>query len=236
MRRRSGPPRSGALRSGALRSGALRSGPLRSGPLRSGAVVLAVVALSACGAGPDSPSGGSASASVSSEVDPSTYGDPVGVGCAGVPAGEGKGSFVAMRGQNVADAIADNPLLTNFAAALAAQSDVAAQLAKANDVTLFVPTDAAFTTLPPETTAALLADPPQRAALIDYAVVAERVVPPQLTAPFSVPTLAGPDKKLTFALAGGVVVVNGQAQIVCSNILTANATIYLVDKVLLPPA
>ena len=41
---------------------------------------------------------------------------------------------------------------------------------------------------------------------------------------------------LTVAGSGEDFTVNGTAKVVCGNVQTANATVYIIDGVLLPPA
>ena len=57
----------------------------------------------------------------------------------------------------------------------------------------------------------------------------------QLVAAGTVPTVNGAE--LTVAMDGDTIMVNdGAAMVVCADIPTANATVYLIDSVLMPPA
>lgn len=97
------------------------------------------------------------------------------------------------------------------------------------DVTVFAPTDAAFTALPPGTVEALTNA--QLADVLKYHVVAGKVLSKDLSAG-SVPTLLT-GKSVTVSLTGGVKI--NDASVVVKDVVTTNGVIHVIDKVLLPP-
>jgi uncharacterized surface protein with fasciclin (FAS1) repeats len=68
--------------------------------------------------------------------------------------------------------------------------------------------------------------------VLTYHVVPGRLTPEMLAGNHK--TLNGAD--LTVAGSGQTFTVNGKAMVVCGNVQTANATVYIIDGVLLPPA
>jgi uncharacterized surface protein with fasciclin (FAS1) repeats len=68
--------------------------------------------------------------------------------------------------------------------------------------------------------------------VLTYHVVQGRLTPEMLAGTHK--TLNGAD--LTVEGSGQDFTVNGKAMVVCGNVQTANATVYIIDGVLLPPA
>jgi uncharacterized surface protein with fasciclin (FAS1) repeats len=159
----------------------------------------------------------------------STAAPPFGSGCASVPA-RGAGSFAEMAADPVASAAADNPMLSDLAAAVRKAKLVTA-LNAASALTVFAPDNAAFAQLPPAQLAAILASEPELAKILTYQVVAGRVTPAQLASGLTLHTLEGGTVKT--ARAGGVDEVN-TAHVVCGGVQTANATVYIISSVLTP--
>ncbi|MFC5994008.1 fasciclin domain-containing protein [Pseudonocardia hispaniensis] len=169
-----------------------------------------------------------------------TSADVFGPGCDRLPQGDEPGSPAAMSTQPVAAAIAANPLLTGLAAAVNAVPGLADALDAQQGVTVVAPTDAAFEALRAqlgnERFTALLANPNELGALLSYHVVPERYTAEGLVA-------AG----RTTQLAGGTVRIGGTAAaptftdgkgdvatVVCGNLPAANATVFVIDTVLVP--
>jgi uncharacterized surface protein with fasciclin (FAS1) repeats len=103
----------------------------------------------------------------------------------------------------------------------------------AGPFTVFAPTNEAFAALPPGTVANLL-KPENKAELtkiLTYHVVAGRYTPAQLAAGKPIKTLEG--GTVTPAMTGGTYTVNG-ADVVCGNVQTSNATVYIISSVLMP--
>ncbi|GAA3416556.1 fasciclin domain-containing protein [Streptosporangium vulgare] len=93
------------------------------------------------------------------------------------------------------------------------------------------PGNAAFDQLPPAALKKLLADRKQLTKLLSYHVVEGGKAPSQLVgAPLK--TMQG--GRITVKGSGQDYIVSGRAKVVCGDIATKNATIYIIDKVLTP--
>jgi transforming growth factor-beta-induced protein len=102
--------------------------------------------------------------------------------------------------------------------------------APAADLTVFAPTDAAFSALPPGTVAGL--SPSALADLLKYHVVAGKK-PANTLASGSVPTLLS-GKNVAVTVTGSAVKVN-DANVVIADVVTTNGIIHAIDKVLSAP-
>lgn len=160
--------------------------------------------------------------------DPMAMGEPFGPGCAAVPA-DGAGSFEGMSTEPVATAASNNPLLTQLVAAVG-EAGLGDTLNSTEDITVFAPTDDAFAAVPQETLDAAFADPTGLlTTVLTNHVVPERLSPDMLAGDHE--TLAG----TTITVEGsGEEFTVGEAAIICGNVQTANATVYIIDQVLLP--
>jgi uncharacterized surface protein with fasciclin (FAS1) repeats len=201
------------------------------------------VALAACGgddqtASPPRPTARTATTATTDTTDttagsPASGGatPPFGPACAQVPS-TGPGRFAARAKQAVATGASHDPELATLVAALRA-ADLGDSLDATPDVTVFAPTNAAFGAMPKRTLDSLLADPSGRLTnVLRYHVVLGRLTPEQLAGPHV--TLEG--ESLTVAGSGDAYTINGQAKIVCGDVPTANATVYMIDAVLTPPS
>ncbi|BEP13230.1 hypothetical protein acdb102_15410 [Acidothermaceae bacterium B102] len=163
---------------------------------------------------------------------PAAMAAPFGPGCAKVPT-TGAGSFNGMETAPVATAASANPLLSTLVAAVKA-AGLVDTLNSAKGITVFAPDNAAFAKIAPADLKALLADKAKLTKILTYHVIGSTVTPAQLGT-------AGPFKSLeggTVAAAGSGTsfTVNGTSKVVCGGVHTANATVYIVDSVLMPPA
>lgn len=158
--------------------------------------------------------------------------DPFGPACAGVPA-DGAGSFDGMAQDPVATAASNNEELSTLVE-LVGLANLGDTLNAAEDITVFAPANAAFEALPAETVEAVQDDPEGLlTTVLTYHVVPERLAPEDLAGTFT--TLQGAD--LTVEGSGEDFTVGADgAQVVCGNIQTANATVYIIDGVLMPPS
>lgn len=160
----------------------------------------------------------------------------VGPGCASyaqqVPTGPG--SVAGMAQDPVAVAASNNPLLTTLTAALSGKLNPNVNLVdtlNSGQFTVFAPTDAAFAKLPPATIDMLKTDSATLTSILTYHVVPGQASPSNVV---------GTHK----TVQGGAVTVTGMsdslkvnnASVVCGGVQTANATVYLIDTVLTPPA
>ncbi|MBO4210836.1 fasciclin domain-containing protein [Micromonospora echinofusca] len=153
-----------------------------------------------------------------------------GPGCAAVPTdASNPGSFEAMAKVPVATAASGNPLLSTLVTAVK-QAGLVDSLNSAPAATVFAPTNDAFAKLPKADLDKVLADKDMLTKILTYHVVGEKLAPAQLAGPHK--TLQGGE--LTVAGSGTNFTVNGNAAVVCGNVQTANATVYIVDTVLMP--
>lgn len=159
--------------------------------------------------------------------------DVFGAGCAGVPQDPAnKGSLAGMAMDPVATAASNNPLLTKLVAAVKA-TNLVDTLNSQEAITVFAPADPAFAELGDAKFAELAANPNQLAPILQYHVVGKRYDAKGLEQAGSVKALSGGDLKI--AGSGDSLTVNG-APVLCGNIPTKNATVFVIGKVLTPPA
>lgn len=161
-----------------------------------------------------------------------TTGAEFGAGCSAVPA-TGAGSFDGMSTAPVATAASANPALKTLVAALKA-AGLVDTLNSGKAWTVFAPADSAFAKLPAGTIDKLLADPKgDLTKILTYHVLPERLAPDQLAGTFK--TVNGADLTITGS-GEDFKVGDGGSSVVCGNVQTANATVYIIDTVLSPPA
>lgn len=156
--------------------------------------------------------------------------EPFGPACSSVPK-EGAGSFDGMAKDPVATAASNNEELSTLVAAVK-QAGLVDTLNNAENITVFAPTNDAFAKIPKADLDALLADKAELTKVLTYHVVGEKLTPRQLEKG-SFDTLE--KSKLTTAGSGVEYTVNDSSKVVCGNVPTANATVYIVDTVLMPP-
>ena len=212
----------------------------------AGIAAAAMLSLTACGGSSTTASSAPASAAPSaSSMAPSpsmsasaAAMDPaanlVGSGCAAyaakVPSGAGSVSGMAL--DPVATAASNNPILTTLTAAVSGKLNPKVNLVdtlNGSEFTVFAPTDDAFKKIDPATIEALKTDDATLSKILTYHVVPGKITPDQIV---------GTHK----TVQGGSVTVTGTkdalkvdgANVVCGGVQTANATVYMVDSVLMP--
>jgi uncharacterized surface protein with fasciclin (FAS1) repeats len=160
----------------------------------------------------------------------------VGPGCAGyaqqVPMGPGSVGELAK--VPVATAAANSPVLTTLAAALSGGLNPQVNLVdtlNGGEFTVFAPTNDAFAKIDAATLDKLKTDSALLTSILTYHVVPGQAGPDQVVGTHK--TVNGAD--LTVSGSGDHLMVNN-ANVVCGGIKATNATIYLIDSVLLPPA
>lgn len=159
--------------------------------------------------------------------------EPSGPACESVPA-SGAGSFSGMAQDPAATAASNNPALSTLVSAVTA-ADLVDTLNGPGPFTIFAPANAAFEKIPADTLNAVLADKAQLTDILTYHVIAgEKLNSAQLEEKGSATTVEG--KELTFTKDGDTIKVNGEATGVCIDVPTANATVHIIDSVLMPPA
>jgi uncharacterized surface protein with fasciclin (FAS1) repeats len=154
-----------------------------------------------------------------------------GSGCSSVPT-SGAGSFSGMATAQVATAASANPVLSTLVTAVKA-AGLVDTLNSAKNITVFAPDNAAFAKVPAATLKKLLADKAELTKILTYHVAGARYTPAQLASGTAIKTLEGATVRP--AMASGTYTVNG-AKVVCGNVQTANATVYIIDTVLMPPS
>ncbi|MDV6011384.1 fasciclin domain-containing protein [Haloechinothrix sp. LS1_15] len=153
-----------------------------------------------------------------------------GVACDAVPE-DGDGSFEGMAQDPVATAASNNPVLSTLVTAVG-EAELVDTLNGAEDITVFAPANDAFEAIPEEDLEALLADQEALTDVLTYHVVDQRLDPGELD-DGTFETLQG--DSVTTTQDGEDVTVN-DASVVCGNVQTANATVYIIDGVLMPQA
>lgn len=193
------------------------------------------LALSACSDGdggdpgtPDSPSKASAPRSGGTGGDAAAMEQPFGPACSGVPK-NGAGSFAGMAKDPVATAASHNPALSTLVGAVR-EAGLVDTLNNARDITVFAPTDDAFKKIPKATLDQVLADKDELTKILTHHVVGRKLTPGDLRAG-SFETL---EKSRLRTSGSGESYTVGGARVVCGNVRTANATVYIVDTVLMP--
>jgi uncharacterized surface protein with fasciclin (FAS1) repeats len=156
---------------------------------------------------------------------------PVGPACASVPT-DGEGSLEGMADDPAATAASNNPELSTLVTAVT-EAGLVDTLNGEGPFTIFAPVNSAFAALPEADLNAVLADQELLTSILTLHVVAgEQLDAAALMAMDTVDTVNG--ASLTLATEGDSLMVNGQASVVCANIETANATVHLIDAVLMP--
>ncbi|HEY3338630.1 MAG TPA: fasciclin domain-containing protein [Propionicimonas sp.] len=156
-------------------------------------------------------------------------GEPFGAACSAVPK-DGKGSFDGMSTDPVATAASNNPLLSTLVTAVK-KAGLVDTLNNAKGITVFAPTNDAFAKIDKATLNKVLADKKMLTAILTEHVVGQTLTPDKLAGEFD--TL-NPDQGVTVTGSGEDFMVNKTAKVLCGNVQTANATVYIIDTVLLP--
>lgn len=203
------------------------------------AAVALCLSLAACGEDDEPTSGsdntssseGASSGDAASAAD-QTFGD----GCSAIPT-DGAGSFDGMVKDPVATAASNNPLLSTLVTAVGSVDGLADTLNSAPELTVFAPYNDAFAEIPKADLNGMIAGAKkdgQKSAL--YKVLAhhvlganddpQAVVGEQETLAGDTLTVEGDETGMT--VSDGTVTAN----VLCGNIPTANATVYVIDKVL----
>jgi transforming growth factor-beta-induced protein len=155
---------------------------------------------------------------------------------AAVEGGPTEGTLAGMTDDPVATAASSNPVLTTLVTAVG-DAGLVDTLNSADALTVFAPTDCAFAALDPATLDAALADPTGLLTQVlgFHVVVGQQLSADDLATMSSVQTFTG--ATLPISADGETITVGGgQAKVVVPDIHTANATVHLIDSVMLPPA
>ncbi|MGK3649234.1 fasciclin domain-containing protein [Pseudarthrobacter enclensis] len=215
----------------------------------AGVAAAALLSLTACG-GSGSTSGSSSAPSAepsASSMAPSPSAsssasagamDPaanlVGPGCAGyaeqVPSGAGSVEGMAL--DPVAVAASNNPLLTTLTSAVSGKLNPKVDLVdtlNGGEFTVFAPVDEAFAKIDPATIETLKTDDALLSKILTYHVVPGQITPDKIAGTHA--TVQG--GSVTVTGSGDTLKVD-DANVICGGVKTKNATVYLIDSVLMP--
>ncbi|MFC4631457.1 fasciclin domain-containing protein [Promicromonospora alba] len=212
-----------------------------------GIVALTMIGLTACSSGPEDEAAGTSETTATEEapaeepsdemtedmaVDPAA--NLVGPGCAGyaeqVP--DGPGSVTGMSTDPVAVAASNNPLLKTLVAAVSGEVNPDVNLVdtlNGDEFTVFAPVDDAFKAIDAATMDTLSKDSDLLTQILTYHVVPGQLTPDQVMGEQT--TVQGETLEVTGS--GDELKVN-DANVICGGVMTQNATVYLVDAVLMP--
>jgi len=218
----------------------------------AGIAAATLLSLTACG-GSGSTSGSSASSAPMSSAPSTSMASPsasasakssagtmdpaanlVGPGCAAyaqqVPTGAG--SVAGMALDPVAVAASNNPILTTLTASVSGKLNPKVNLVdtlNGGEFTVFAPVDDAFKKIDPATIDTLKTDDALLSKILTYHVVPGQITPDKIAGTHA-------------TVEGGSVTVTGSgdnlkvdnANVICGGVKTKNATVYLIDSVLMP--
>ena len=160
----------------------------------------------------------------------------VGPGCAEyaetVP--DGPGSIQGMSADPVAVAASNNPMLTTLVSAVSGELNPDVDLVdtlNGDEFTVFAPVDDAFAMIDDDTIETLKTDSDMLSSILTYHVVPGQIEPADIEGMHT--TVQGADLEVTGS--GDEWMVN-DAEVICGGVQTANATVYLIDSVLMPPS
>jgi uncharacterized surface protein with fasciclin (FAS1) repeats len=161
----------------------------------------------------------------------------VGAGCADYAAAvpTGAGSVEGMSLDPVATAASNNPLLTTLTAAVSGKVNPQVDLVNtlnSGEFTVFAPVDDAFAKIDAGTMTTLTTDSALLSKILTYHVIAGQLSPSEIVGTHA--TVEG--GSLTVAGSGDDLTVDGTSKVICGGVQTKNATVYLIDTVLTPPA
>ncbi|MGJ9411846.1 fasciclin domain-containing protein [Aeromicrobium sp. CF4.19] len=152
---------------------------------------------------------------------------------------EGAGSVEGMAQEPVATAAGGNPLLTQLVSAVSGELNPDVDLVdtlNGGEFTVFAPVDDAFAALPEDTVATL--QTPEGAetlsSVLTYHVVEGQMTPDEIAGQ-TFTTVNGAELSIE-GEADALTVGPDGANVICGGVKTANATVYLIDAVMMPPA
>lgn len=209
-----------------------------------GAMAALTVALGACSSSETPSAEAPASSAPSAAAEPTaaaasdgvtTIEDIFGPACDQVPT-EGEGSAQGMIDDPVATAASNNPLLSTLVTAVGAVPGLADTLNSAEALTVLAPFNGAFEALPAGTVETLVANPDQLAPILQGHVSSTRYDSAGLVEAGTIDVLSGGTVTVggtadapTFDGGNGTAATN-----LCGNVPTANATVFVIDTILMP--
>ncbi|WP_246074981.1 fasciclin domain-containing protein [Nonomuraea terrae] len=155
---------------------------------------------------------------------PTTTASPIGPGCASI-----EDSLSNIADQPVGTALSQVPELSMLSQAVK-KAGLENKLNSAQDITVFAPSNEAFEAIPPDARDKVMADKQALTKVLSYHVVEGKKAPADLEGATLKNMLGG---ELTVKGSGEDLTINN-AKMVCGDVPTSNATVYIVDKVLMP--
>lgn len=207
--------------------------------LMAAALLVSVLGVSAC-SDDDSSTATATSAAPMTSAAATTGGAAasglVGPGCAeyATKVPSGPGSVSGMAQDPVAVAASNNPMLTTLVSAVSGKLNPQVNLVdtlNGGQFTVFAPIDSAFAKIDPATIESLKTDSATLTKILTYHVVSGQIAPSKIAGTHK--TVQGADVTVT---GSGDTLEVGNAAVVCGGVRTANATVYMIDTVLMPPA
>ena len=178
---------------------------------------------------------GTTTETTATETTAAGNGAPSGPGCAAYAEAhpDGPASLDAIADQNIVDALPNIPELATLTSALTGGLNPDVNLAATlqdGEWTIFAPTEEAFAQIDAATLEALQTDADLLTDVLTYHVVDGRAGLDAVEGNHT--TVQGDDIEVT---ADGEMMMVNDSNISCGGIETGNATVYLIDSVLLPP-
>ncbi|HEY7596580.1 MAG TPA: fasciclin domain-containing protein [Actinophytocola sp.] len=215
---------------------------IRRGTLAIGVAIIALLGT-ACGSSGEGASNAAGSDNTpmrtESSSDSTATADPaaadlVGPGCAGYAAQvpDGAGSVAGMAQDPVAVAASNNPLLKTLVQAVSGELNPKVNLVdtlNGSEFTVFAPVDDAFAKIPAATINTLKSDDALLTKILTYHVVPGQLAPDQV-----VGKQTTVEKGTVDVTGSGDSLKVNDANVICGGVHTANATVYLIDSVLMP--
>jgi len=145
---------------------------------------------------------------------------------------DGAGSITGMSTDPVAVAASNNPLLTTLVSAVSGELNPDVDLVdtlNGGEFTVFAPVDDAFAAIDDATLDSLKTDSDTLTKILTYHVVPGQLTPDQVVGEHE--TVEGSTVEVT---GEGDDLMVDDASVVCGGVMTQNATVYLIDGVLMP--
>lgn len=155
-----------------------------------------------------------------------------GPACGEIPTDDSAASYSGMAAEPVATAASANPLLSTLVSAVG-EAGLGDALNSAPELTVFAPVNDAFAAIPKKQLNQVLADKEMLTTILSHHVVPQRIEPDQLSGELE--TLAGDMLSIEGEGEAATIGTEG-ATVLCGGVQTANATVYLIDTVLMPTA
>jgi len=155
---------------------------------------------------------------------------PLVAGAVAVPVATAQRASSSAADDDIVAIAAKDPRFSTLVS-LIKKAGLADELSGTTKLTVFAPTNKAFAKLPKSTLAKVAADKDLLTSILTYHVVPGQILPDAIDGDQT--TVQG--GTVTVTGSGDNIKVN-DANVICGGVHTANATVYLIDSVLMPPA